>query len=59
MDVDMDEGRRIHALEMACENFNRCGLATSTEMVIQQAKAFEEYLRGAAKPNLSVVGQVQ
>ena len=49
MRVSLPESRRLRALEIACDNFARCGIATDSAAVLAQAKAFEEFLRAGTK----------
>lgn len=49
MRVSLPELRRLRALEIACDNFARCGMATDSATVLAQAKTFEEFLREGTK----------
>jgi hypothetical protein len=46
-DISLEEERRKHALELACENFGRIDMACNTESLLKQAKEFEDYLKGS------------
>jgi len=48
--IGIEEARRKHALELACEGYRHSGMACNTDEIVKQAAAFEAYLRGEAAP---------
>lgn len=46
----LEEARRKHALELACDNFKELGLAANTIEILKQARDFETLLKGSGGP---------